>query len=93
MPKPKLGGYLYQDIAAAMGYEEGEDIDMLQDAIELLFTADPLSAAKLIKEVMRHLRKRKTGHDFLQANDVEKARQIYLNEIKPALKAENEKPK
>jgi len=85
MPQPQLGGYLYRDIAAAMAYDESIDIDKLEDAIELLFTEDPLGAAKLIKEVMRSTRLRKTGHTFLQANDVEEARQIYLDKVKPAL--------
>lgn len=85
MPKPTLGGYLYRDLAAAMAIGESNDIDKLQQAIELLFTEDPKGAARLIHEVARSERLRMKVHTLLQANDVEEAQLIYLNEIKPAL--------
>ena len=87
MPKPMLGGHVHRDIAAWLAIGEGDDIDRIQEAIELIFTEGEIDAAKLLHIVAKNLRLRMKIHTSIQANDVEQAKQILLNEIKPALKS------
>ena len=87
MPKPIMGGYTFRDIMAWLAVSEGDDIDDIQEAIELLFTKQPTEAAKLLKAIAHNARLRVKIHTLLQANSVDEAEQILLNEIKPALKA------
>lgn len=72
---------------AWLAIAEGDDIDAIQQAIELIFTEEPREAAKLLREVSRNARLRTKVHTLLQANDVDEARTIFLNEIQPALKS------
>lgn len=74
---------------AWLAVSEGDDIDAIQQAIEMIFTEEPKDAAKLLREVSRNTRLRSKVHTLLQANDVEEAREIFLNEIKPALTGGN----
>ena len=85
MPASKLGGYRFRDIMAALAVGEGDDIDKLQRAIELIFTKGEVEAAQLIREVTRSARLRTKIHTLLQANDVDEAREIFDNEFKPTL--------
>lgn len=86
MPHPKLGGYAFREIMAELAYGEGMDIDAIQEAIELIFTDEPKAAAKLLREAMHNMRLRAKVQTLLQANDVDEAREIFNNEIRPALK-------
>ena len=85
MPAPKMGGYNFRDLMAWLAVSEGEDIDAIQEAIELIFTEQPVEAAKLLREIAHNARLRTKVHTLLQANDVDEARDIFLREIKPAL--------
>lgn len=84
-----MGGYNFREIMAWLAVSEGDDIDAIQQAIELIFTEEPKEAAKLLREVTRNARLRSKVHTLLQANDVDEARDIFLNEIKPALTGRN----
>lgn len=85
MPASKLGGYKFRDMMAAFAVTEDEDSERLEQAIEYIFTEGKTEAAKLIREVLRNQRLRARLHTLLQANDVDEARQIFNNEILPAL--------
>ena len=82
-----MGGYNFRDMMAWLAISEGDDIDAIQQAIELIFTEEPKEAAKLLREVARNTRLRAKVHTVLQTNDVDEARAIFLNEIQPALKS------
>lgn len=80
-----MGGYTFRDIMAWLAVSEGDDVDGIQEAIELLFTEQPKEAARLLREIAHNARLRVKVHTLLQANSIEEAEQILINEIKPAL--------
>ena len=85
-----MGGYNFRDLMAALAVGESDDIDAMQQVIELIFTEEPVQAARLLREVAHNARLRMKIHTLLQANDVDEARTIFLNEIKPTITGNEE---
>lgn len=85
MPYAKLGGYAFREIMAWLAVGESDDIDAIQEAIEMLFTEDPVGAAKILREMTHNMKLRMKMHTLLQANDLDEAQKILNQQIKPAL--------